>query len=313
MRTNMRLIEIFVRVVDTGSFVAAARSLLIDPAAVSRATKGLEENLGVLLFTRSTRALKLTSEGRRFYRDGAQMLRTFEDTIHRFKADTALHGQLKVGMGPALGRRMLLRAIPSFQKQYPDVRLILLGINDPTEVGAEGIDVLIRPRSTRRSGTEHRSQQGLVVRKLVESPILICSSPEYLKRAGIPRAPSDLANHSCLALLTMERDFQDEWQFAKGARREKIKFAPNVAAYGEELREAALAGCGIVRLLACHVDTELQSGALVQLLPDWECLGGMPIVAIYRKQRPTLSRVSAFVRHLAEHFQRYNHDVSVLN
>jgi LysR family transcriptional regulator, regulator for bpeEF and oprC len=196
----------------------------------------------------------------------------------------------------------------SFQQQYPDVRLVLLGINDPAEVGAEGIDVLIRPRSTRRSGTEHRPQQGLVVRKLVESSILICASPEYLKRAGIPRAPTDLANHSCLALLTMERDFQDEWQFTKGGRRDKIKFAPNVAAYGEELREAALAGCGIVRLLACHVEAELRSGALVQLLPDWECLGGMPIVAIYRKQRPTLSRVSAFVRHLAEDFQRYNHD-----
>jgi DNA-binding transcriptional LysR family regulator len=171
----------------------------------------------------------------------------------------------KATMGPALGRRMLLRAIPSFQKQYPDARLVLLGINDPAEVGAEGIDVLIRPRSARRSGTEHRPQQGLVVRKLVESPILICASPDYLKRAGIPRAPADLANHSCLALLTMERDFQDEWQFAKGGRREKIKFAPKVAAYGEELREAALAGCGIVRLLACHVESELQSGALVQL------------------------------------------------
>lgn len=95
-----------------------------------------------------------------------------------------------------------------------------------------------------------------------------------------------------------------EWQFAKGDRRERIKFTPSLTAYGEELREAALAGCGIVRLLECHVQGELRSGALVQLLPDWECLGGLPIVAIYRKQRPTLSRVSAFVRHLSETFQR---------
>jgi len=303
MRTSIRLIEIFVRVVESGSFLGAARSLFIDPAAVSRAIKSLEENLGTLLLARSTRALKLTSEGRRFYRDGARMLRTFEETIHKFQADTALHGQLKVGMGPALSRRMLLRAIPSFQERFPEVRLILVGINDPAEIGDQAIDVLIRPRSTRQRGSEHRPQQGIVVRKLLESPVLICASPDYLRRAGTPRAPAELATHTCLALLTMERDVQDEWQFAKGDRRERIKFAPSITAYGEELREAALASCGIVRLLECHVDDEVRSGALVKLLPDWECLGGLPIVAIYRKQRPTLSRVNAFVRHLAEAFR----------
>jgi len=300
MRTDIRLIEIFVRVVESGSFVGAARSLLIDPAGVSRAIKSLEERLGTLLFARSTRALKLTSEGRRLYRDGARMLRTVDETIQKFRADTALQGQLKVGMGPALSRRMLLRAIPSFQARYPEVRLILLGINNPGEVADEGIDLLIRPRSTRQRGTEHRLQQGVVVRKLIDSPILICASPRYLKRAGVPRVPADLATHACLALLTMERDVQDEWQFAKGDRRERIKFAPSLTAYGEELREAALAACGIVRLLECHVEDELRSGALVKLLPDWECLGALPIVAIYRKQRPTLSRVNAFVRHLAD-------------
>ena len=135
MRTSIRAIEVFVRAVDSGSFVAAARSLLVDPAAVSRTIKGLEESLGISLFARSTRVLKLTTEGTRFYRDGAQMLRNFDETINRFRADTSLHGQLKVGMGPALARRMLLRAIASFKTLYPDVRLILISINDPAQVG----------------------------------------------------------------------------------------------------------------------------------------------------------------------------------
>jgi DNA-binding transcriptional LysR family regulator len=303
MRTNIRLIEIFVRVVENGSFIGAARVLLIDPAAVSRAIKNLEEDLGILLFARSTRTLKLTSDGRRFYRDGERMLRSFEETINKFKATAALHGQLKVGMGPALSRRMLMRAIPSFQQRFPEVRLVLFGINEPAEAGDEGIDVLIRPRSTRQRGTTHRSQQGMVVRKLLESPILICASPQYLKRAGTPRAPADLNRHACLALLTMERDVQDEWLFSRGDLRERIKFEPYLTAYGEELREAALAGCGIVRLLECHVDDELRSGALVRLLPDWKCIGGLPILAIYRKQRPTLLRVNAFVKHLADAFR----------
>lgn len=306
MRPDIRVIQIFVRVVETGSFVAAARSLLIDPAAVSRAIKGLEESLGILLFSRSTRALKLTTDGARFHRDAAQMLRTFEETVGRFQADTARHRQLKVGLGPALGRRMLLRVVPPFQDLHPEIRLVLLSINDPAEVGNEGIDVLVRPRSARQRGGEHRQPQGLVVRKLMQSPVVICASPAYLRRAGVPRTPADLAGHACLALLTLERDVQDEWQFAKPDAREKVKFAPTLTAHGEELREAGLAGCGIVRLLACHVEDEIRSGALVQVLPDWECLGGLPIVAIYRRTRPTLSPVTAFVGHLAQAFQRYD-------
>src|ERR1044072_6873849 len=305
MRTNIRVIEIFVRVVESGSFIAAARSLLIDPAAGSSAIKGLEEALGVLLFTRSTGVLKLTAEGKRFPRDGAQMLRNFEDRVRRLQADAPVHRQLKVGMGPALSRRMMLRAIPSFQERHPQVRLILLGVNDPAEIRDEGIDVLIRPRSTRRRGAEHRQPQGLIVRRLMQSPIMVCASPDYLQPRGVPRAPADLARHASTALLTLERDVQDEWHFAKSGARQQITFAPTLTAHGDELREAALAGCGIVRLLACHVEDEIRSGALVPVLPDWEYLGGLPIVAIYRKTRPALSPVNAFVGHLAQAFRRY--------
>src|SRR6185436_12543536 len=268
MPANMRAIEIFVRIVESGSFVAAARSLLIDPAAVSRAIKGLEDNLGISLFARSTRALKLTTEGARFYRDAAQMLKKFDDTINKFRADTVLHGQLKVGMGPALSRPIMLRAISSFQALHPEVRLILISVNDPAQVGDEGIDVFIRPRSLRQRGGEHKLQQGLIVRKLFYSPMVTAASRAYLRRRGVPRVPPDLALHACTALLTLERDVQDEWQFVKQAKREKIKFTPNLIADGEALREAALAGCGVIRVLAWEIADQLRSGALVQVLPD---------------------------------------------
>lgn len=306
MPTNMRAIEIFVRIVESGSFVAAARSLLIDPAAVSRAIKGLEDDLGISLFTRSTRVLKLTTEGTRFYRDGAQMLRKFDDTIDKFRADTTLHGQLKVGMGPALSRPVVLRAISSFQVLHPEVRLILVSVNDPAQVGDEGIDVFVRPRSLRRRGGEHKQQQGLIVRKLFYSPMVTAASPAYLKRKGVPRAPADLAQHTCTALLTLERDVQDEWQFVKQGKREKFKFTPTLIADGEALREAALAGCGVIRVLAWEIADQLRSGTLTQLLPDWECLGGLPIVAIYRKTRPTQSRINALLQHLAKEFRPHD-------
>lgn len=306
MVTNIRAIGIFVRIVESGSFVAAARSLLIDPAVVSRAIKGLESDLGISLFVRSTRTLKLTTEGARFYRDGAQMLRKFDDTINNFKADTVLHGQLKVGMGPALSRPIMLRAISSFQTLHPDVRLVLISVNDPAQVGDEGIDVFIRPRSLRQRGGEHKQQQGQIVRKLFYSPMVTAASRTYLKRAGVPRVPADLASHACTALLTLERDVQDEWQFAKQSRREKIKFSPRLVADGEALREAALAGCGVIRVLAWEIAEQLRSGALLQLLPDWECLGGLPILAIYRKTTATYARINVLVQHLTDEFRAYD-------
>jgi DNA-binding transcriptional LysR family regulator len=306
MLINMRSIEVFVRAVESGSFVAAARGLLIDPAAVSRAIKGLEDDLGITLFARSTRTLKLTTEGARFYRDGAQMLRKFDDTINKFRADTALHGQLKVGMGPALSRPIMLRAISSFQKLHPEIRLVLISVNDPAQVADEGIDVFVRPRSLRQRGGEHKQQQGLIVRKLFYSPMVTAASPAYLKRTEVPRAPADLVRHACTALLTLERDVQDEWQFARPNKREKVKFTPKLIADGEALREAALAGCGVIRVLAWEIADQLRSGALVQLLPDWDCLGGLPIVAIYRKTRPTQSRINALLQHLTREFRPYD-------
>ncbi len=309
MGTSIRAIEIFVRAVESGSFAAAARSLLIDPAAVSRTIQSLESSLGVSLFARSTRVLKVTTEGARFYRDGEQMLRRFEETINKFRADTALQGQLKVGMGPALSRPMMLRAIASFQKLHPEIRLILISVNDPSQIGDEGIDVLIRPRSLRQRGGEHRQQQGLIVRKLIFSPMVTAASRAYLRRYGTPRTPSDLTRHNCAALLTLERDVQDEWQFSRPQAREKVKFAPNLIADGEALREAALAGCGVIRVLACEIADELKSGALVQLLPDWDCLGGLPIVAIYRKNRPVQIRINALVQHLMQEFRPHHHAI----
>ena len=116
MGASIQTMKIFVRAAETTSFTAVARSMLIDRAAVSRAIKGLETEFDVLLFARSTRALKLTAEGARFYRDCVQVLKKFEAATQRFRRDDAApRGRLNVGMGSGLPRRMLLRAIPQWR------------------------------------------------------------------------------------------------------------------------------------------------------------------------------------------------------
>jgi LysR family transcriptional regulator for bpeEF and oprC len=309
MHATIHAMNVFVRAVETNSFVGAARALLIDPAAVSRTIKSLEAHLGVLLFARSTRTLKLTGEGTRFYRDCIEILRKVEEATERFRADRQMpHGELKVGMPPGLTRRLLLRAIPPFKQQYPKIKLILLSVDEMAGIGDKGVDVLLRVRSLRQHGGLHHEPQGLVVRKLAQTRRIACASPEYLKRAGLPREPDDLAHHACVALLTQEHDVHDEWQFANAKARRTIKVTPSLLVQGTDaLREAALAGCGIIQPLIWHVEDELRSRALVPVLADWKCLGGeRPMVAIYRKTQPMRLQVSLFIKHLVESFKKYN-------
>jgi LysR family transcriptional regulator, regulator for bpeEF and oprC len=308
MSITIQAMTIFVRAVDANGFTAAARSLLIDPTAVGRAIKGLEVDLGVLLFARSTRMLRLTAEGGRFYRDCVQLLTKYGEVTQRFRADrTTPRGRLRVGMAPAITRRMLLGELPAFQQKYPDIEIILLGIDEEIEIGDKGIDVLLRGRSLRQRGGRHPERQGLVVRKLFQSRFVVCASPEYLERAGVPRQPMDLSRHACAVFLTMERDIQDEWQFVRGQARQRVKVSPKLFAQGHDaLREAGVAGCGIIRTGVCHVEDELRARKLVRVLADWECPGIQPYVAIYRKTQPQLPQVNVFVRHMADALRKYN-------
>ena len=308
MQITIQAMNIFVRCVENSNFTTAARALLIDPAVVSRTIKTLETDMGVLLFARSTRALTLTAEGKRFYRDSVQVIKKFDEATQQFNAlRSKPQGQLKVGMGTSLTRRMMLRAIPEFQRQYPEVEIVLLSIDDTAEIGDKGVDVLIRPRGIRQRRGSHPEPQGLVVRKLCRSPHIVCASPQYLDHAGIPRVPTDLLRHACVALITLESAVLSEWGFTKSNMRQNVKLVPKLLVQGTDaLREAALVGCGIIKCMACHVEDELAANKLVPVLPDWECPGGPPIIAIYRKTRPMLAKISVFVEHLAQEFRRHD-------
>lgn len=308
MGPTIQAMNIFVRAVDANSFTGAARSLLIDPTAVSRTIKGLETDLGVVLFARSTRMLQLTAEGARFYRDCVQLLKSFSEATQQFRGDrSTLRGRLKVGIAPAIGRRMMLRVLPGFQQKYSEIEVVLLGLDEEIRILDKGVDVFLRARSLRQRGGRHPEPQGLVMRKLFQSRFLVCASPEYLERAGVPGQPADLTHHACAVFLTMERDIHDEWQFVKGHTRQSVKVSPRLFLQGQDmLREAAVAGCGIIRTLPFHVDDELRARKLVPVLADWDCNGTRPHVAIYRRTQPALPLVNVFVQYIIEAFRRYN-------
>jgi DNA-binding transcriptional LysR family regulator len=306
MRTSIQSMKIFVRAVEANSFTGAAQSLLSDPTAVSRAIKALESDLGVLLFVRSTRALNLTPEGACFYRDCVKVLKTFEAATARVRAEqTALRRQLTIGIFPGLAHRMLLRALPAFQQQFPQIDVVLRFITDNAQIGDTSIDVSVVPTSSRKRGAQRLAPQGLIARKLAQSRYVVCASPQYLDRAGAPRVPADLLQHSCVVLLTLAGDVRNEWHFVKSQVRQKIKVVPRLLIQGSDsIREAGVAGCGIIRLTTDIIEDELRAGTLVQVLPDWDCTGAGPVFAIFRKTQPMPPQVTAFVRHLVEAFQR---------
>ena len=309
MHPSIRAINIFVKAVENRSFAVTARVLLIDPTVVSRTIKALEDELGVLLFLRSTRAVKLTDDGALFYRDCTLVLQKLTEATGRFRANQELpHGRLRVGMAPSLPQRLLLRAIPQFQKQYPHIEIVLLRIDGIDDIGRKGIDVLIRTRSQGQRGGTHLEPAGMVMLKLARGRRIVCASPDYLKLAGSPQKPGDLLNHACVAFVSIDRDIQSEWVFSRGTARQKIKVAPKLLAQGTDaLREAAVAGCGLVRIPLWTVDDELRNGKLVPVLTDWEdALGMPPMVAVYRKTRTMPPQISIFVRYLVEAFRRYD-------
>src|SRR5262245_1748580 len=163
MNASPRAMHVFVSAVDMKSFAAAAKVLRIDPSAVSRTIKVLEEELGVALFARSTRTLRLTSDGAQFYRDCVEILQKWNEATRRFLDDRLTpRGQLVVGMGPALTRRMLMQVLPSFLKKNPKIKIVLVNVDTTADFEERGVDVLLRGRSIRQQGGQRPEPPGLV-------------------------------------------------------------------------------------------------------------------------------------------------------
>jgi len=308
MTVTIQAMTIFVRAVEHGNFGAAARSLLLDPTAVSKAVGALERDLHVPLFLRSTRAIKLTDQGARFYQDCLDILKRHAEATQRFRKDSASpNGTITVGVAPGVRRRLLLQFIRHFGEQYPDISIVLVSIDDRAEIGDKGVDVLVRGRSLRQRGASRQEASATIARKLFQSRWLICASQDYLNRFGIPRTPTDLRRYACIAHVSLEHDVADEWHFARSHERQRIKFVPKLRIQGADaVCEAGVAGCGIISLMIANIEEEIQSKKLIPILQDWERTGITPILAVYRKAHPELPQIAAFVRSLAQYFPRYN-------
>lgn len=293
MADTLKEMSVFARIVAAGSLSAAARDLSLSPALVSRRLAALEARLGVRLLHRTTRSLHLTVEGARYYDACSRVLAEIEDAnaeVSRGRAEP--QGALKVALPASFGHQHVAPLIVQFAERYPKVELALSLSDRRVSVVDEGFDVAIT--------IAHLEDSSLAARKLAPNRRVVCASPTYLHKHGMPRTPEDLVAHNCLTTsdFTMTWDYKDPRGRA-GAARVRGRYACD---NWEVLREWALAGLGVALKSTWDVYRHLQDGSLVALFPGYSFHSNVAIYAVYPHRRLLPAKTRVFIDFLAKSF-----------
>ncbi|MEJ8848102.1 LysR family transcriptional regulator [Variovorax rhizosphaerae] len=267
-----------------GSFAAAARELGSAPSTLAKAVSRLEASLGVKLFHRTTRQVSLTPDGERLYRRCERVLTEIED-LHADAAGTraTVVGTLRVDMPIVYGRRVVLPVLARLKAEHPGLELDLRLQDSFVELVRDGIDLAVRIGALQDST--------LVARRFDSQYLLLCASPDYVDRHGIPSTLAALEQHKAV-LFRMPSSGRDRpWQLVQRGKAVNLQPRSELRLNdGEALVQAAVLGLGIVQLPSVMVDDELRDGRLVELLPSLRPLP-MPISAVYPSQRLLPPRV----------------------
>jgi DNA-binding transcriptional LysR family regulator len=255
--------RLFVCVAQSSSLSEAARTLDVTPASVSATIKKLEQELGVPLLMRSTRALRLTQAGETFLEDCLAGLAIFEQAQDRLTIGQAtLCGKVSLSLPSDLGRSVVVPWLRDFQNQYPQISLSLHVSDRVVDVFRNQVDLALRYGAPADS-----SLVSLAVAP--DNRRTLCASPDYVARYGRPSVPQDLARHTCISFMLSDRP-HDRWTFTQGQDVAGVDVSGKIRCDdGEVARRFALMGMGVVYKSYLDVARDLQSGALVRLLPDW--------------------------------------------
>src|SRR5262245_41363754 len=281
----------FVRVVERQSFSAAATSLGLTPSAVSRLVSKLEERLGLRLLHRTTRRLRLTSEGEVYFARARSILADIDEVETEVrKLRGAPRGRLSINTSNAFGIHQLAPALSDFLQRYSEIEVELSFTDRVTDLITEHADIAIRAGQV--------NELSLRAQKFAEFERIICAAPSYLERRGVPHKQADLAKHVCIVAVP-----SSPWPFQTHEGTEFLKILPRVTSdNGEAALQLALDGVGIVRLADVIVAQEIRHGRLVQLLADVHKSELVPLSAVYAPGRHRLPKVSVFLDFLVERF-----------
>ena len=293
---RLQAIEVFVRVVDAGSFTRAAESLRLPRSSVSTIVQRLEAHLGVRLLQRTTRRMQLTDEGSAYHAWCQRVLTDLDEGESLFRvAGRRPRGRLRVDVPSRIARRTIAPALPSFFTAYPLIELELRSSDRAVDLVEEGVDLAIRVGELRDSR--------LAARPLGTLRMANLASPAYLARHGTPLLPGDLDGHFAVAYASPSDGRIDEWEYVEEGR---VKMRPMRAMVtvnnAETYIACCLAGLGLVQIPAYDAREHLRDGSLVEVLAAWPA-AAMPLSALYPHRRHLSPRVTAFLDWLVPLFE----------
>ncbi len=288
--TNLALLESFTMAADAGSFTAAGARLDLTPAAVSKNVARLESQLGVRLFNRSTRQLRLTAEGEAFHARATAALRMLDEAVAEVgRVRGAAVGRVRISVGVSFGRRYVLPLLPALAAAHPELQIELSLDNRAVDLLGEGYDIGIRGGVIEASG--------LVARRIARLPLVLVASPAYLRERGVPATPADLARHRLLG-VRLPSGQEIAWRFRKPGGRGSIEVGLQAQLWlsdPEALLDPALAHAGIAQLGLHHAMPFLRSGRLKAVLTRLHDPGQREIVLHYPHRQYLAPRVRVTV------------------
>ncbi|WP_373048758.1 LysR family transcriptional regulator [Vulgatibacter sp.] len=284
---------LFAHVVRSRSFTEAARREGVTKSSVSRRIAQLEETLGVKLLRRTTRKLDLTEEGMHFYEHCALVLDQVDAAAESVVgASEELKGPIRISAPVTLSQLHLGRAIAGFLIEHPAIEVHLTADDRLVDVVEGGFDVVVR--------IGRLAASSLVARRLAADRLVVCGAPSYFERNGVPETPGDLLHHNCLHYANVP--LSGEWRFRGESGPEVVPVRGTLTSSdGTVLREAAIAGLGLVVVPRFMVAAELEAGSLVQVLSRWR-RGAIGVFAVTAPGRQLPQRTRALLEALARHF-----------
>lgn len=283
-------ILVFCSVAEAGGFTQAARMLSIEKASVSKIIKKLETQVGIRLFERSTRKVRLTEAGQTFYVRGKALVeeanRLITD-VQELKRE--VRGELKIAASAELGIFLCQKIIPRFSAAYPELRISLVLSYQYSDLLADNVDIAIR--------IGHPSESRLMALKIGESSRGLYAAPKYLKTRGIPKHPRELAKHTLMAFRNIQRE-ELGWVLSRGSETYEVNVdGPLSVENFQALAEGAIAGMGITVLPDLFFQNPIRRGQLIRVLPDWE-FKVRDIMAVYPGRELKPAKLQAFLEFL---------------
>lgn len=282
-------IELFCLAAELGGFTAAARAAGVTPAAVSRSVSRLEARLGVRLFVRSTRHIRLTEGGRGYFEQCRQALAQLVEAEREVSGQQqeAL-GTLRISLPTTYGHHRVLPLLPRFRQRYPGVQVEVHLSNRNIDFIEEGYDLAVRVRA--------QPDSGLVARHLEHAALAVVAAPDYLRRAGVPSELEQLAAHECIQFELPSSGRRIPWLFREPGRERELFTTGGYCCSADVLGGVTLArsGAGLFQAYRFTVEPLLASGELVEVLQPYAG-ASRPFTLLYPHARHVPIRVRVFV------------------